>query len=246
MRVFIGIDDTDNLESRGTGHRARTLGQLLDERGLVRLTGVTRHQLLVSPEIPYTSHNSSACLAAESTANDLQPLIAVSRDFLLSDSAEGSDVGLCVACADQVSEKVRDFGRRAKVEVLKMRDALDLAAAEGIYLEGLTGTHGGVIGSMAGVGLCSAGSDGRYLWLKGIREITGNLSVAQVKLQTGVEEVRTLSGHSLPDNEIVLLGEWNRPVPLAGKAVLYVEEEKDHGSNGWRLLDKQTIKRLSN
>ena len=246
MRIYIGIDDTDNLESRGTGHRARKLGELLQERGLLKLIGVTRHQLLVSPEIPYTSHNSSACLAGESTAEDLQPLITLSQELLLNDSAEGSDAGLCVARTNQVSEGVQNFGRRAKREVLKMRDALELAASEGIYLEGLTGTHGGVIGALAGVGLCSAGSDGRYLWLRGIREISGNLSVAQIKSQTGIEEVRTLSGHIVPDNEIVILSEWNRPVPLNGKAVIYVEEEKDYDSNGWRLLDKQTIKRLSN
>ncbi len=53
---LIGIDDTDNLESRGTGFRARQLAQQLQQRGLARLRGVTRHQLFVSPEIPYTSH----------------------------------------------------------------------------------------------------------------------------------------------------------------------------------------------
>ncbi|WP_041355139.1 hypothetical protein [Nitrosococcus halophilus] len=60
-RYFIGIDDTDNRESRGTGYRARTLGAQLEEKGLAILEGVTRHQLLVSPAIPYTSHNSAAC-----------------------------------------------------------------------------------------------------------------------------------------------------------------------------------------
>ena len=246
MRVFIGIDDTDNLESRGTGHRARTLGDLLVQQGLVRLLGVTRHQLLVSPEIPYTSHNSSACLTVDSLSEDLQPMITASRDFLLADAAEGSDAGLCVARSDQVSEAVRRFGRRAKQEVLRMRDAQDLAASEEIYLEGLTGTHGGIIGSLAGVGLCSAGDDGRYLWLRGIREIAGSLTVNQLLTQTGIEEVRTPSGRLVAGEECVLVGEWTRPVPRGGKAVLFVEEEKDHDSNEWRLLDKETIKRLSN
>ena len=62
MRCLIGIDDTDNLESRGTGFRARQLGGRLAEAGLGKVRGITRHQLFVHPSIPYTSHNSSACL----------------------------------------------------------------------------------------------------------------------------------------------------------------------------------------
>ena len=34
MRFLIGIDDTDNLESRGTGHRARQLAQQLEAQAL--------------------------------------------------------------------------------------------------------------------------------------------------------------------------------------------------------------------
>ena len=60
--LLIGIDDTDNLDTRGTGYRARTLAQGLVDAGLAAVHGITRHQLLVDPRIPYTSHNSSACL----------------------------------------------------------------------------------------------------------------------------------------------------------------------------------------
>jgi hypothetical protein len=63
VKIFIGIDDTDNLETRGTGYQARTLGQSLSEAGLFEMRTVTRHQLLVDRRIPFTSHNSSACLA---------------------------------------------------------------------------------------------------------------------------------------------------------------------------------------
>ena len=40
MRYLIGIDDTDNLESRGTGFRARCLGAELTDAGLARVDGV--------------------------------------------------------------------------------------------------------------------------------------------------------------------------------------------------------------
>ena len=44
--VYIGIDDTDNLETRGTGFRARQLIERLQECRLGEGIGVTRHQLL--------------------------------------------------------------------------------------------------------------------------------------------------------------------------------------------------------
>ena len=62
QKWLIGIDDTDNLESRGTGHRVRWLGDLLAREDLADIKGITRHQLLVDPRIPYTSHNSSTCM----------------------------------------------------------------------------------------------------------------------------------------------------------------------------------------
>ena len=64
--VYIGIDDTDNPDTRGTGFRARQLVDRLHDRDMARTVGVTRHQLLVDDRIPYTSHNSSACLAVTS------------------------------------------------------------------------------------------------------------------------------------------------------------------------------------
>ena len=79
---FIGIDDTDNLESRGTGFRARQLAQDLQAAGIARLRGITRHQLCVSPEIPYTSHNSSACLEQNVRDADLPAVRAHCRTYL--------------------------------------------------------------------------------------------------------------------------------------------------------------------
>jgi len=46
MNFLIGVDDTDNLESRGTGHRVRQLANWLAENQLAHPTGITRHQLL--------------------------------------------------------------------------------------------------------------------------------------------------------------------------------------------------------
>ncbi len=85
MAVFlIGIDDTDNLSSRGTGWLARRLSDECASRGL-RPLGVTRHQFLVHPAIPYTSHNSGACIALESPSTRSVPF-GPARAGVLSNS----------------------------------------------------------------------------------------------------------------------------------------------------------------
>src|SRR6185436_7241085 len=115
--------------------------------------GITRHQLLVDSRIPYTSHNSAACLLADTTAEHLDDLKRFCGDFLQRESAPGSDAGLCLAAWEQVTDEVMRFGARAKVEVLTQAEASRLADGSGAYLEGLTGTGGGVIGALAAVGL---------------------------------------------------------------------------------------------
>src|SRR5512145_2245003 len=96
MRCLIGIDDTDNLESRGTGFRARQLGARLSAAGLGRLRGITRHQLYVHPSIPYTSHNSSACLDVDLADDRYADARDFCREYLATESAAGSDAGLCL------------------------------------------------------------------------------------------------------------------------------------------------------
>ena len=242
-RWLIGIDDTDNLESRGTGFRARMLGEALAERGLARVSAITRHQLLVAPEIPYTSHNSSACLSAE--AADRAAVIAVCRAFLVAESAAGSDAGLCVAAWDAVDAQAQAFGQRAKVEIVTQAEALARAAGAGVFLEGLTGTHGGVIGALAAVGLRVGGDDGRFLWLPGLRELGGTCTVGELFERGHIDEVQDEAGVALPSSTRVDVGAWVRPVLRAGKAVLLVEEVADHGERTWRILARDRIKQLS-
>ena len=61
--VFIGLDDTDTLESRGTGHLARQVAAVLSSDCFV--LGVTRHQLLLDSRVPYTAKNSSAAVVLD-------------------------------------------------------------------------------------------------------------------------------------------------------------------------------------
>jgi hypothetical protein len=240
MHCLVGIDDTDNLESRGTGHRVRQLANWLADQGLAVPRSITRHQLLVDPRIPYTSHNSSACLSLES--QNIEAVWDASRAFLLQEAATGSDVGVCLAERDAILEEVKAFGRRAKAEVLTIVEALQIALVSGIQCEGLTGTGGGVIGALAGIGLHRAGEDGRFLWLPGLRELKGVSPVAQLCSTGHIDRVCTLEGADLSPETLVDVGEWVRPVLRGGQATLFVEEQ----NHEWYILPKDRIKSLSN
>ena len=239
-RYLIGIDDTDNLESRGTGYRVRQLANWLADNELAVPGGITRHQLLVHPQIPYTSHNSSACLSIETRHAD--NLWEGCIEFLLREAAIGSDVGLCLADWATISEEVQSLGRRAKTEVLTIAEAERTATSCGIRCEGLTGTGGGVIGALAAVGLHRVGNDGRFLWLPGLRKLNGKYLVTDLMAKGHIERVCTLNHNELSPQDVVDVGEWVRPVLLHGKSTLYVEEQ----NHEWHIISKDLIKSLSN
>ena len=244
MRYLVAIDDTDNLESRGTGFRSRQLCDAIGASGIGRGLGITRHQLLVDPRIPYTSHNSAACLEVEAPDGAAPELFALGREFLLRESAPGSDAGLAVINAGAVPLAVREFGMRAKREVLTLEEAEQLAADAGMLHAGLTGTGGGVIGAVAAVGLRAAGNDGRYLWLPGLREVGGVHTVAELRDAASIAEVQDLRGAPVGDAERVDVGDWPRPILLEGRAVLLVEEAEDDDC-GWRSAPRDLVKRRS-
>jgi hypothetical protein len=244
VRCLICIDDTDNLESRGTGFRARQLGLRLSEAGLGKLRGVTRHQLYVHPSIPYTSHNSSACLDVDIHDGRLPDARDFCRQYLATESADGSDAGLCVAPFDAVTDEVVEFGRSAKARVLTREQAHDIAGRHDIHLEGVTGDRMGVIGALAGVGLRRGGHDGRFIWLEGVRELTGTATAGRLLAQTGIDSIETVDGRPLPADAEVLVDPWPRPVLLHGRAVLLTEAcGGENERTGWRILPKEAIRR---
>ena len=94
MKLLICIDDTDNLDSIGTGQLLENICADLEARGLAKGGFVTRHQLLIHEDIAYTSHNSSMCCQAET--DDPASTAAAAKAYLQSHAAPGSDPGLCI------------------------------------------------------------------------------------------------------------------------------------------------------
>ncbi len=220
--IYIGIDDTDNKTSRGTGRLARAIAGTLMSRYALR--GVTRHQFLVDPRIPYTSHNSSATLQLLEDGNvDLVALADAVQAVMLADFQPGSDPGLCVART--VTPEMIAFGKRAKVEVLNQQQAREIAEHSGCILRGLGGTQDGVIGAVAGVGLAATGDDGRFILIGRSRELEGTQTV-QAILDCGIAEVRTTEGQVLTEGMVETSGKL-RPAFRGGKPVLVVTREAD-------------------
>ncbi|AFY51250.1 hypothetical protein Nos7524_5538 [Nostoc sp. PCC 7524] len=230
MRLLIGIDDTDNITSGATGHLARHLRKEIVEQQLAQTISISRHQLFLSPEIPYTSHNSSACIMVETTPEKLTFLTDFCREYLMKYSEAGSDVGLCVANWDQVNLTVQAFSKQAKETVLTQSQAYCVAVQAGLFLEGLTGTRQGIIGALAAVGLRKTENDGRFIWLPGLYELSGVYTASQLYQSISIDCIQDLAGGQIsddskikiPDNSTIRTSPWPRPVLIDGKAVMLV------------------------
>ena len=245
MRLLIGIDDTDNVDSIGTGDVLENLMDKLRENELGSGGFITRHQLYVHEAIPYTSHNSAMCCIAE--VDHLIKTIDFCRDFMDVSCAEGSDPGLCVIDLDRLRYKKRiiRFGQSAKSMVLKKRDALEVTDLhrQAVYLSEHGGTGDGVIGALAGCGLRLSGFDGK---VKGkllplsekqvitvgelceMFEITSSMDIQQRPIDAS-DTVRLCC----PTKAIF----WNH------KPAMYLARDKS-GKAAWRVYSIQELKGL--
>jgi len=230
---LIGIDDTDMPDTRGTGRLARMMAAELARDGL-RVCGVTRHQLLVHPDVPYTSHNSAACVGIEGAVADRLDWI---RGYVRERSPEGADPGVCAAEAKAVGESVMEFGRRAQQEVVTLEEAKHLGEQDGCALAGLGGTNHGMIGALAAVGLRAAGSDGRFIELGRMRHLGERVRVCALK-EAGIDAVHSPGPIKPKLDEWVRTFGWIRPRLRRGKAVLLVEREIDDGAE-WIVTDRR-------
>lgn len=220
--IIIGLDDTDNLESRGTGHLARQIAAELAPDFPV--LGVTRHQLLVDERVPCTKNNSCAAITLAVNGHvDLDGLFERVRQAMLAEFQPGSDPGLCVASL--IPAAITDFGFEAKRSLVNQQTARQLAERHGLLLQGLGGTQDGVIGALAAVGLAACGEDGRYIYVGHVRELCGLQSVQSV-IAAGVSAVRTMDG--TPVTQGILQVDKLRPARRGGQPIAVVNWNGDH------------------
>ena len=245
MRILVSIDDTDNLESRGTGEIASLLVKLLEEREWGKAQVITRHQLLVHPDIPYTSHNSAMCFAAEIEEQYFTEYLQMARQFLAKESAPGSDPGLCVIVLEHLEEEeaLIEYAYKAKKVVLSKEEAYEVAAKIGAYLSEHGGGGIGVIGALAGAGLRLSGNDGRLRGKLKVNAPTGLITSGEIKHQSGVEVVQSTEGLMIADDELICLGETVKAIMLNGRTTLLVFPNKAEDAM-WQTCTKNYLKRF--
>ena len=216
--IYIGIDDSDTVDSPGTNQLARALVARVAPD--YRCALILRHQLLDDPRVPYTSKNGSASIQLEPRGRaDVESLTAQLRAGMRAWFKDGSDPGLCVAA--RVPPEVTAFGRRCQSEIVGQVEARHLAAACGLHLEGLGGTEDGVIGALAAVGLAAGRDDGRVVQLgTWADDLCGPEEVAAIRAR-GVELRRFDSGEPVIVGRVDV-GKRLRPNYRCGRLVLFV------------------------
>ncbi len=195
---YLSFDDTDNLQSPGTGH---LLSDFLHSNG-IDFGFISRHQLFVSAAVPYTSHNSAMCTVVD-TNLEYEALISLAARYLEAKPATGADPGLCVADPKRMTmpESLVNWGYLAKREVVTKEGAYELAERCGVHLSEHGGTGQGIVGALAAVGLRLAGNDGR---VKGKKTVpTGKMTVRALLDATHFQRVSCIGTGELPEDAVI-------------------------------------------
>jgi len=229
VKIYIAIDDTDSLEIGATGQSANELRKIIKDKGWGEPEPVTRHQLLLHPDVPYTSHNSSMCFVVDMGLDKLDEFIVCAADFLQKTSAPGSDPGLCVAVNDRITDikLLMSFGYKTKKEIVFKEEAYKIAEDCGIHLSEHGGTGQGIIGALAGIALRMSGNDGRFQGRTKLKDIGETMRVGSIIADTEIEEVQSIDGYVLTDDETLIIGEKIKTVLLDNKRKLLVYRENE-------------------
>ncbi len=247
MKILLSIDDTDNQESLGTGNLAQSIAEAIETNKWGESSGVTRHQLYVHEDIPYTSHNSAMCFQVDTHENRLNRIMDFCRKVLHRDSAEGADPGLCMAVVDNIynQDKLVDFGFRAKKTVLSKEDAYEMARSAGVHLSEHGGTGQGIVGALAGTGLRLNGNDGRFRGWYHLGEAGEEITVKELCSHEFIDVVRSGTGEILEQETSVLLGSDKIKSVMQGSEQVVLVTGTNEGSHKviWKTLTKQQVKK---
>jgi hypothetical protein len=157
-------------------------------------------------------------------------------------AVDGSDPGLCVAAEFDLSTTgLVDFGHFCTRVVATQRQAME--AAKGVHLSGHGGTHDGIIGAAAAVGLTVSGWSGRFIEFGNLRNFPQEARVAELN-NMGIEVVSTERDARVPapDDTVITKG-WLRPRLLGYLPVLLVSPQ---GKGRWENIYSKRKKEKNN
>jgi hypothetical protein len=242
MLYYLCIDDTDNLETKGTGWLAERACNEMKELGLGAFSAISRHQLFVHEDVPYTSHNSSMCVEV-TDCGEPDAIIRYMQTFLERNGAPGSDPGLCMvpeSLSGEARERLIRFGNDAKCTVLNKGLAYGLAGELGVHLSEHGGTGDGVVGALAGIGLRMGGDDGRYRGWMHLGPEGTPMPAGEIARLCGADHVQDEADHDLDKDTPVLLQERIKLIRRRGLPVLLARPDAPDGP--MRLLHKSELK----
>jgi len=245
MFFLIGIDDTDNPATGDTGSLARHLGKKIETLRKGRMVSVTSHQLAHHPGIFSTSQNQCVCLLIDADHDVQRDIELICREFLLHESAAGSNSGFALASWNSVTPVITAWGRQAKTTLLDRLEAMNLAREYKISIAGFTGSGQGVIGALAAVGLYYDGNDGRFLWMPGLSSLSGIFTLTSLIETCPVDRVENSRGRKPMPNDRINVCEGAYPILRDGQSLLLVESSKKDETWEWNTISPEKLKHLS-
>ncbi|MDR1954418.1 MAG: DUF1743 domain-containing protein [Candidatus Methanoplasma sp.] len=153
VRVIVGVDDTDTKERGASWVAALKMGSNSPIGNFID------HKIIqLNPKVPAKTTN--CCSTAVSFAvkeEEIPALIEYCRDFLKKESFSEDSV-MTVYKGLSVPSSLREYGQRAKTEIITEDNAIRVAEENGVQIICLTGTRG-VIGAVAAIGCFDMGGE---------------------------------------------------------------------------------------
>lgn len=235
---IVSIDDTDDIFTKGTGAIAAELTDYVEALGLGSCGYITRHQLLIHPDIPYTSHNSAMAFTIRNAPEERCGFAEELSDYVLRECSPSSDPGICVCNCDKIADAdaLNAFGYLAKNKVLTQAYAFKTAEKAGVYLKAVAGTGDGVIGALAGAALRRMANDGELRG--GAKEFLPGKSYSVFELlESGhIDSVAATDGEIPRANDSVYVPWKVKPILTGGALTVYVRRSEEY--DGWVALNK--------
>lgn len=237
-KTYVCIDDTDEIGyEKSTGQISEEIQEYI-QSNYSKCSLITRHQLFIHEDIPYTSHNSSMCFTVYLTEVEKKDVIDFVIKHIEKYSAPTSQPGICIGFEKDIKdiEKLIQFGFDAKTKVLTKDDAYTMAKEIGFHLSEHKNNGQGVIGAIAGVALRLYGSDGR---VKGNIKIKDeSISVKELLEYDSIDEVQFKDGEKATDDMNIFLNDKLKRVMLQHKSIVLIQKAED----GYELLRTEQLR----
>jgi hypothetical protein len=240
FKTYICIDDTDEIGyEKSTGLLSEEIQEHIENNYNKECSLITRHQLFIHEDIPYTSHNSSMCFTTHLNDVERDAITKFVIEYIEKHSAPTSQPGICIGYEKDIvdTKNFLQYGFDAKTKVLTKDHAYAMAKKINFHLSEHKNSGQGVIGALAGVALRLYGSDGR---VKGNLKINKELiSVAELLEYDSIDEVQFADGTLASPKMKILINDKLKRVMLNHKSVVLIQKADEN----YKLLTTEQLRK---